>query len=106
MVRLERCFEHIQVTLAYNIISSLENTNHFNHSFRYDPLTVSSPAVKLLVYKDCKDNIHRVMKFRADRRNHSDMNTETAPDLSVDEDGQFLRDNLNTMEVINYYNNE
>lgn len=49
------------------------------------------------------------MKFRADRRNHSDMNTESAPDLSIDEDGQFLRDNLNTMEVkitinVHYFN--
>lgn len=54
--------------------------------------------MKLLVYKDCKKNIHRVMKFRADRKNANNANSESATDLSVDVDGQFLKDNLTTME--------
>lgn len=54
--------------------------------------------MKLLVYKDCKKNIHRVMKFRADRKNANNANSESAIDSSVDVDGQFLKDNLTTME--------
>lgn len=38
------------------------------------------------------------MKFRADRKNANNANSESAADLSVDVDGQFLRDNLTTME--------
>lgn len=54
--------------------------------------------MKLLVYKDCKKNIHRVMKFRADRKNANNANSESTADSSVDVDGQFLKDNLTTME--------
>lgn len=58
--------------------------------------------MKLLVYKDCKKNVHRV-KLRTDRKNlnnnsNNNTNTENALDLSVDVDDQFLKDNLNTME--------
>lgn len=55
----------------------------------------------MLVYKDCKKNIHRV-KLRTDRKNANNnvnnTNTENTFDLSVDVDDQFLKDNLNTME--------
>lgn len=71
---------------------------HYFSLYRQDPLTISSQGVKLLVYKDCKKNIHRVMKFRADRKNANNANSESATDLSVDVDGQFLKDNLTTME--------
>lgn len=64
---------------------------------RQDQFTISSPGVKLLVYKDCKKNVHRV-KLRTDRKNLNNPNTENALDLSVDVDDQFLKDNLNTME--------
>lgn len=71
---------------------------------RQDQFTISSPGVKLLVYKDCKKNVHRV-KLRTDRKNlstntnnNNNANTENALDLSVDVDDQFLKDNLNTME--------
>lgn len=68
--------------------------------YRQDQFTISSPGVKLLVYKDCKKNVHRV-KLRTDRKNlnnNNNTNTENALDLSVDVDDQFLKDNLNTME--------
>ncbi|XP_055316623.1 probable serine/threonine-protein kinase nek3 [Sitodiplosis mosellana] len=74
------------------------------NSARQDQFTISSPGVKLLVYKDCKKNVHRV-KLRTDRKNlsnntnnNNNTNTENALDLSVDVDDQFLKDNLNTME--------
>ncbi|XP_031630508.1 uncharacterized protein LOC116345359 [Contarinia nasturtii] len=67
------------------------------NSARQDQFTISSPGVKLLVYKDCKKNVHRV-KLRTDRKNLNNPNTENALDLSVDVDDQFLKDNLNTME--------
>lgn len=64
---------------------------------RQDQFTISSPGVKLLVYKDCKKNVHRV-KVRSDRKNVNNPHPENALDLSVDVDDQFLKDNLNTME--------
>lgn len=64
---------------------------------RQDQFTISSPGVKLLVYKDCKKNVHRV-KLRSDRKNVNNPHPENALDLSVDVDDQFLKDNLNTME--------
>lgn len=64
---------------------------------RQDQFTISSPGVKLLVYKDCKKNVHRV-KLRSDRKNMNNPHPENALDLSVDVDDQFLKDNLNTME--------
>lgn len=37
------------------------------------------------------------MKFRSDRKNTNSTNTENAAESSVENDGQFLKDNLNTM---------
>lgn len=67
--------------------------------YRQDPLTISTPNVKLLVYKDSKKNIHRVMKLRADRK--SALNTRNAEvELPEDhQDDQWLKDNIHTMEV-------
>lgn len=59
--------------------------------------------VKLLVYKDCKKNIHRVMKLRADRKNmFNRAGIESPPELAHDEanDDQWLKDNIQTLEVI------
>lgn len=66
--------------------------------YRQDPLTISTPNVKLLVYKDSKKNIHRVMKLRADRK--SSLNNRNAEvELPEDQDDQWLKDNIHTMEV-------
>lgn len=62
------------------------------------------PGVKLLVYKDCKKNIHRVMKFRTDRKNS--LNNRNGAELELtgdDQDDQWLKDNKQTMEVMNNY---
>lgn len=55
--------------------------------------------MKLLVYKDSKKNIHRVMKLRADRK--SSLNNRNAEvELPEDhQDDQWLKDNIHTMEV-------
>lgn len=66
--------------------------------YRQDPVAITTPGVKLLVYKDCKKNFQRVMKFHADRKN-SGGGENPSPDPFVDIDRQFLKDNLNTMEV-------
>lgn len=71
-----------------------------NSTYRQDPLTISTPNVKLLVYKDSKKNIHRVMKLRADRK--SSLNTRNAEvELPIEDhqDDQWLKDNIHTMEV-------
>lgn len=60
-----------------------------------------SLPVKLLVYKDCKKNIHRVMKLRADRKNMLNRNTEVQPEFPHDNDthdDQWLKDNIQTLE--------
>lgn len=72
------------------------------YTFRQDPLTISTPGVKLLVYKDCKKNIHRVMKFRADRKNSlNNRNNELEMPGEDHQDDQWLKDNKHTMEVNN-----
>lgn len=77
------------------------NVQHLTNNFyRQDPLTISTPNVKLLVYKDSKKNIHRVMKLRADRK--SSLNTRNAEvELPIEDhqDDQWLKDNIHTMEV-------
>lgn len=73
-------------------------------SNRQDPLTITMvpPGVKLLVYKDCKKNIHRVMKFRTDRKNSLNNRNGNELELTGDDqqDDQWLKDNKQTMEVI------
>lgn len=67
-----------------------------------------SLPVKLLVYKDFKKNIHRVMKFRADRknvsstRNTNNTNVEIPSEFPHDDeaqDNQWLKDNIQTLDV-------
>lgn len=62
-----------------------------------------SLPVKLLVYKDCKKNIHRVMKLRADRKNMMARNQEVPTEFSRADDethdDQWRRDNMQTSEV-------
>ncbi|XP_037025472.1 uncharacterized protein LOC119066890 isoform X2 [Bradysia coprophila] len=71
--------------------------NDILNTSRQDPLTISTPNVKLLVYKDSKKNIHRVMKLRADRK--SSLNNRSAEvELPEDQDDQWLKDNIHTME--------
>lgn len=79
--------------------SWIDLSDVFNTS-RQDQLTISTPGVKLLVYKDCKKNIHRVMKLRTDRKiSHKGM--EGQPELPQDDsqDDQWLKDNIQTLEV-------
>lgn len=64
------------------------------HNCRQDQFTISSPGVKLLVYKDCKKNVQRV-KLRTDRKSSSGSSAKNVPD---DVDDQFFMDNINTME--------
>lgn len=61
-------------------------------------MAITTPGVKLLVYKDCKKNFQRVRKFHADRKSVGGSENTTS-DPFVDIDRQFLKDNLNTMEV-------
>lgn len=75
----------------------LTNFSIWFYSNRQDPVAITSPGVKLLVYKDCKKNFQRVMKFHAEKKNSNSENTGSDP--FVDMDRQFLKDNLNTMEV-------
>lgn len=74
----------------------------FSLFYRQDPLTIStSGGVKLLVYKDCKKNIHRVMKFRAERKNSIEKKQAMIePPKDDQHDEQWLKDNIHTMEVI------
>lgn len=65
--------------------------------YRPEQFTISSPGVKLFVYKDCKRSVHRV-KVRTDRKNANNTKAENTYNLSIDVDDQFLRDNLTTME--------
>lgn len=67
-----------------------------------------SLPVKLLLYKDFKKNIHRVMKFRADRknvtssRNSGNNNVEIPSEFPHDDeaqDNQWLKDNIQTLDV-------
>ncbi|XP_059608814.1 uncharacterized protein LOC132256421 [Phlebotomus argentipes] len=66
---------------------------------RQEPLTISTPGVKVLVYKDCKKNIHRLMKFRTGKNlltKGSEEQTEAATNESQND--QWLNDNINTLE--------
>ncbi|GAB0087829.1 Ubiquitin-like domain-containing protein [Sergentomyia squamirostris] len=66
---------------------------------RQEPLTISTPGVKVLVYKDCKKNIHRLMKFRTGKNlltKGSEEHTETTTNESQND--QWLNDNINTLE--------
>uniref|UniRef100_A0A1L8DTS8 Putative ubiquitin-like domain of an1 n=1 Tax=Nyssomyia neivai TaxID=330878 RepID=A0A1L8DTS8_9DIPT len=70
-----------------------------NTSSRQEPLTISTPGVKVLVYKDCKKNIHRLMKFRTGKNlltKGSEEHTETTTNESQND--QWLNDNINTLE--------
>lgn len=75
------------IILYYIIFAHLYNC-------RQDQFTISSPGVKLLVYKDCKKNVQRV-KLRTDRKSSSGSSAKNVPD---DVDDQFFMDNINTME--------
>lgn len=67
--------------------------------FRQDPLTISTPSVKLLVYKDNKKTC-RVMKFRSTDRKNSQNNRSSEAESGDDhQDDQWLKDNIHTMEV-------
>lgn len=55
------------------------------------------PNVKLLVLKNSKKNIHRAMKLRKSSMNTR--NPEVEPPIEDHQDDQWLKDNLNTMEV-------
>lgn len=70
----------------------------FGHNCRQDQFTISSPGVKLLVYKDCKKNVQRV-KLRTDRKSSSGSSSSSAKNVhDADVDDQFFMDNINTME--------
>ncbi|KAJ6646298.1 AN1-type zinc finger protein 4, partial [Pseudolycoriella hygida] len=73
--------------------------NDILNTSRQDPLTISTPNVKLLVYKDSKKNIHRVMKLRADRKMAlNNRNAEVELPVGDHQDDQWLKDNISTME--------
>ncbi|XP_055692742.1 uncharacterized protein LOC129795471 [Lutzomyia longipalpis] len=66
---------------------------------RQEPLTISTPGVKVLVYKDCKKNIHRLMKLRTGKNlltKGSEEHTEATTNESQND--QWLNDNINTLE--------
>lgn len=80
--------------------SWIDLSDVFNTS-RQDPLTISTPGVKLLVYKDSKKNIHRVMKLRTDRKSSNKGMEGPQQELPQDDsqDDQWLKDNIQTLEV-------
>lgn len=70
----------------------------FSHT-RHDPLTISTPGFKFLLCKD-KKSFHRIMKFRSDRKNYGTTKTNETPNSTSDtQDDQWVKDNLQTLEV-------
>jgi hypothetical protein len=68
---------------------------------RQDPISFKSSGVKLLLYKDCKKNIRRVVKLRGEKTDSLLKNLQPNRERnSCDENNaQWVKDNQNTMEV-------